>query len=233
MDSTTPQVILGDPNTGLNSDNLRQALGKYNIHSHLLSSSANGLLTGVTPGEVIQSVSTCDQPYFPVNTTVTIVSASGVTVSDAPLRSGVVSLQIGSQVFDNVTLTVGQTLIQFSNFDGFVSSTSRRTNASKVITGFIPSATAVTYPVLLRVPYKCFPERLSLQTLSGDLTAELLINTRSVATASVTSSVSFVDFQHTAANSILITPLDDISLRITTPISTPSLHYSLYLLALG
>lgn len=229
--SVLPKVILGDPISGLGGDNILQAFGKYNEHEHHLATATNPLLLGINTGDVIQSVSDCETPAFPANTTVVSVSPTQIVASADALRTTICTLQIGTQFAFQAVVTADSANISLTRMDGFASGKRVEAQASKVLSGLLTAQNS-TYPLLLQTPWSGVLSRLVLKTLSGTCTAALRLNGVSKSAVAVTSTAQTVDFSNTIANGTVFTADTDIDLLITAVANSPLLHYSLYLYAL-
>lgn len=235
MSSASPQIILGDPNTGIGSDDILQALGKYNIHTHAYAESALALLKGVRPGDSLQSVAGCNPAVFPSGTTVANISRYGGLVASAnALVTTTCDLQVGTKTLYSANTTHDSNVITFQQKDGFVLGSVLAGYASKPVSLLIPSIQVSSfYPVLLDIPWYGILDRIVAATLSGTATIDILINSTVVSTLSLTTTPSVVEFQATAINHTYFNSGDNLRLQVAAASGAVTLHLSLYLLSLN
>lgn len=231
MRSSQPQVILGDPITGAGSDNLRQAFGKLNEHSHLVASSTNPLTKGIMPGEAVKLISNCQVDLLQANTTVQSLSSTQMVMTQPATRTALCSLQIGTRIVDHCLTTKDSNVVIFLPMAGFISGTLYTGLVSRPVTLTLQVQNG-SYPLLLRSPWRGVLERAVITTVgSGNLTAELLINNRSISNSLISSAPTTLNFEDTANNRVGFVEDDSVYVRVSGVLTgTPILHVSLYIL---
>ena len=228
-----PAVIFGSPATGAGSDNLRKALGKYNVHTHGIAQSPSFFTYPLIRGSEIKELGDITTRLFNKGTTLLSFTDNELIFSSAALRStndGKFTLS-GVELTELVT-TVGSTVVYKSKRPGLVSPFTAKSAATRIFTNSFRTGFPTRNPVLIGSLFNYRISRISFVVKTGKASASLVVEGESPYTFPLEDSTEdptrIVDFEVNENSNLLVTKNHSLFINFTNIQENTELYYSVF-----
>lgn len=174
-----PQVVLGDPVTGVGGDSSRSAYQKYNLHDHARASSDLFTTTPALAGQLVQALDGAGAPIFPPGTALVQVTDERLFLDHPALQSAerftLTLLEQGRQIH-NCQAVKDSTAVSRRHTSGMLSGDSLERLASFVLNASWTRPAVGSHCVCLRLPAASRLREVWAETSSGSVRLSVQIN---------------------------------------------------------